>query len=556
MTAEERLESGRDAFRRQRWTEAYERLLEADREAPLGAEELEELAAAAKLCGRAAEAAEAWTRAHNEYLRRGRPGDTARAGRCAGWLAFRFFIAGEHARANGWLARAVRLFEGEPADCAERGYLALPQAMRGIIDGDVPAGRAGFRKAVELGERFGDRDLVAMGRMGEGRALVRLGEVAEGVALLDEIMVSIEAGEVSPILVGDLYCSVISACGEVFDLRRAQEWTAALSAWCEAQPHTEPHRGECLVRRAELLRLHGAWRDALDEAARACELAVEPPTRDPAVGAAFYQRAELHRLRGELDQAEADYRSASRWGRQPQPGLALLRLAQGQIDVARAAIGRATEEARDRVTRSAVLAAAVEIALAAGDLPGARAAADELACISAQLGAPYLRALSAGALGAVLVAEGQPRAALDALGESYRAWRELEAPYDAARVRVLVAEACRALGDEDSVALERDAARAVFERLGAAPDLARLQPVSPATSSGPAPVPGGLTQRELQVLRLIAAGATNRAVARSLFISEKTVARHVSHIFEKLGVSTRAAATAYAYRHGIMAQEA
>lgn len=539
------LDSARDAFRRQAWGEAYERFTGA---APLAPEDLESLASVASLTGRETEALEAWTRAHNEYLRRAGPGDIARAGRCASWLAFRSFVTGEHARAGGWLSRALRLCESAPDECVERGYLQLPLGMRAAVSGDAAGARELFRQAAQVAERFGDRDLLSMARLGEGRSLIRMGEAGQGIALLDEIMIAIEAGEVSPVLVGDMYCSVISACGEIFDLRRAQEWTAALSQWCDSQPELATHRGECLVRRAELMRLHGAWGDALLEAGRACELVAEPPTRDPAVGAAFYQCAELHRLRGDFDAAESEYRAASRWGRNPQPGLALLRLATGQTDVAEAAIRRAIDEVRDRVTRSAVLAAGVEIALAAGDVASARARADELACIAGTVGAPYLRALSAGALGAVLLAEGDPRSAMEQLRAAAAAWQELEAPYETARARMLVSAACRALGDDESHALELDAARSVFEKLGAAPDLERLS----AFAAPAAAVADGLTGREVEVLRLVAGGKTNRAIATQLFISEKTVARHLSNIFGKLGLSSRSAATAYAFRNELV----
>jgi ATP/maltotriose-dependent transcriptional regulator MalT len=293
--------------------------------------------------------------------------------------------------------------------------------------------------------------------------------------------------------------------------------------------------------------LHGAWPDAMDEARRAAERLTAPPGR-PAAGLAFYQQGELHRLRGELAEAEDAYRQASQWGREPQPGLALLRLAQSQVDTAAAAIRRVVDEASGFVARSRLLPAQVEILLAAGDVTSAGAAAAELAGLTDDLGAPYLTAVAAHAQGAVLLAEGDPRGALAELRRAWRAWQELEVPYEAARVRVLLGLACQELGDRDGAEMELDAARWVFRQLAAAPDLARVEALSGGAVAGA----GGLTARELEVLRLVAAGETNKAIAAELFVSERTVDRHMSNIFAKLGVSSRAAATAHAYQHGLI----
>lgn len=235
-------------------------------------------------------------------------------------------------------------------------------------------------------------------------------------------------------------------------------------------------------------------------------------------------------------------------GHVPQPGLALLRLGQGQVRTAIAAIRTALDQAQDRVARSQLLAAFVEIVLAAGDVPPARAAADEVAKTADDIGAPLMRAVAASAQGAVLLAEGDARAALTALRRAWSAWQELEAPYEAGRVRVLVGLACRQLGDEDTAAMELDAARWVFQELGAAPDLARVEHLARATAPGAA---DGLTAREVQVLALVATGKSNRAVAAELLLSEKTVERDMSNILTKLGVGSRTAAAAYAFEHGI-----
>ncbi|HKE79408.1 MAG TPA: LuxR C-terminal-related transcriptional regulator [Solirubrobacteraceae bacterium] len=466
--------------------------------------------------------------------------------RCAFWVSFLLLNRGDFARTGGWVARGQRILDEGGEDSVEYGYLLIPPSRIHVLKGAWAEAHAMAAEAAEIGERFGDLDLVTISRLILGRTLLRRGMTADALVLLDETMVAVVADEVSPTFAGLMYCGTIAVCQEIFDLGRAREWTTALTQWCRAQPDLVPYSGECLVHRAEILQLHGAWRDAVEAGEAARDRFLRRAERSD-IGGAFYQLAELHRLMGDYAAAEEAYRQANRWGREPQPGLALLRLSQGQTDAAQAAIRRAVDEAANPTKRARLLPAHVEIMLAVGDVPAARAAADELAQIAEAFGAPMLLALSTQAQGAVLLAEGDATGALAALRQAWVSWQTLETPYEGARARVLIAQACSALGDTDTAAMELDAARAIFHELGAAADLARVQAPSSAERTA-----GGLTGRELQVLRLVAAGKTNRTIAEELFLSEKTVARHISNIFAKLRLSTRAAATAYAYEHDLV----
>jgi len=545
MTTDNALDRGRESFQRKVWGAAFAELTAADHDQPLGPEDLVRLGMAAALIGKDDESHDLRTRAHHEFIRLG---DPAAAARVAFWLAMSLLNRGEMSRAGGWLARAKRILDEAQQDCAEQGLLLMPVALQTMDQGDARGAYALFEQAGKIAERFGDPDLLTLSRLGRGQALILLGETAEGAAWLDEVMVTVTTEDLSPNVTGIAYCAVIDACLRVFDLRRAHEWTAALSRWAEGQPDMIPFRGQCLVHRSEILQLHGSWPEAVGAAQRACEL-LSLPSGQVAAGAAFYQVAELHRLLGQFDPAEEAYRQASQLGHSPQPGLALLRVAQGQTEAAAAAIRREMDEAKEPLARARLLPAYVEIMSSAGDLAAARTGADELERIAADLPAPYLKAVSAQATGAVLLAEGDAQAALASLRTASAEWRDLDAPYEAARARVLIGLACRELQDEDSARIELEGARQTFEELRAKPDLTKMERLLPTAPSSPA---GGLTAREAQVLRLVAAGDSNRAIAKELVISEKTVARHVSNIFTKLGLSSRAAATAYAYQNGLV----
>lgn len=539
------LERGREAYANAEWRDAFDALSRVDDREPLGAADLQLLADAAVLAGRVDAHRSALERLHRLHAQEGRVEPAARA---AVMLGMNLAIAGEVGPAMGWFGRAERLVEQLRGDSVVRGYLQLPAMFQRLAAGDFDGAHAAGSEAAAVARRFGDEDLFATATNIAGSALIKQGRADEGFRLLDEAMVGVAAGEVTPFFAGVVYCAVIACCEEAFEVRRAHEWTNALTRWCESQPQLVSFTGRCLAHRAGLKQLHGAWADALEEARLARERCEEAMNR-AATGQAYYQQGELHRLRGELEAAATAYRDASRCGREPQPGLALLRLAQGDVDAASAALARALAERTEPLQRAVLLPAYVEALLAGGDVDGAGAAAAELEEIAARHGRPLLVGIAAYVRGAVDVARDDPQAALPALRRASQVWDELDAPYELARTRLLVALACRSLADEDGANLEFESARETFEQLGAAPDVERIDAL---TRRDGAKAAHGLTARELDVLRLIASGKTNREIAAELVVSEHTVARHVQNIFRKVGVSSRTAAAAFAFERDLV----
>ena len=539
MAPSEELARGRHAFATQAWAQAYTGLAAAQARRPLGADDLGRLATAAYLSGHDRPSAEAWARAYALLLQADRPEPAVR---CAFWLALGLVLRGDLAQGGGWLARANRLVAERELDCVENGYLHVLAALGSLNGGSHQVAHDEFERVGAVADRFGDSDLAALSLLGRGQALCGLGRPREGVGLLDEAMVAVIAGEVSPVVAGLVYCAVIDACQRGFDVRRAREWTTALSHWCAGQPGLVPYRGQCLVHRSQVLLLHGAWTEAISEARSARDQLSEPP--QPAVALAHYQIGELDRLRGRLTAAEESYRRVQESGGVPQPGLALVRLAQGRTEAAVAAIDAAVAAAVDVVSRVRQLPAFIEIMLAADRREPARAAAQDLAGVAETAGMPYLLAAADQSLAAVLLAEGEPRAAFPLLRTCARRWQELEAPYEGARAHLLLALTCRDLGDHESAGAERDLARRTFAHLGAEPDLQRIRELFGPGLVGAAD--RSLSPRERQVLRRVSRGRTNREIAEELFISVKTVERHLGNIFGKLGAANRAAATAIA----------
>jgi DNA-binding CsgD family transcriptional regulator/tetratricopeptide (TPR) repeat protein len=544
MTTGTDLDLARAAFDRRAWSEAAERLRTADAVAALGTADLERLAAAHHMLGQPDDAARAWERAHLAALH---ASEITRAVRNAFELVQLFAQRGDWSQAGGWLGRTTRLLEQTPEDAVERNLPLVAAALRARGEGDYETALGIFERLAALAQQRDDPELKAMSCLGLGQALVDVGQIERGLGLLDEALVAVTAGEVSPMNAGIVYCGSIESFQQAFDLRRAQEWTAALDRWFETQPDAVPYRGRCLVFRAEILQFHGRWTDAVAEVGRAHDWLSRPPP-DPAVGEAYYHRGELHRLRGELAEAEADYREGSRWGRRPDPGLALLRLAQGERAAAAATIRRALDEA-DQTQRPRLFEAAALVELANDQVDGARAAATALSdLVAAGPPMPLLEAIATRTEGLVRLAAGDIRGALSVLRRASTQWRALDAPYEVAVVRRAIGQACLALGDADAAALEFEAAREVFFELGATPDVAAVD----ALIGTPPPTPGGLSPREVEVLGHLARGGSNREIATVLGISERTVDRHVSNIYTKLDVSSRAAATAFAYEHDLI----
>ena len=532
----------RDAFAHRDWAAALDAFRAARTLGTLSADDWFALADAAWWQGAIDESLDAWGEAYRRYLQAGQP---RRAAMSALFVAAHSKERGDVASASGWMGRAQRLLRDVP-EAAEHGYPIYFEVFAAMAGGDLDRALASARTMQEMGRRFDDPNLAALGVLAEGRAAIKQGRVREGLALLDEAMLAALSDELHPLWTGAVYCHLMDACRELAEVRRAGEWTQAAARWCEELPDAALYRGICRVHRAQVLQLQGAWDQAEREAARACADVVHLHVGTVAEG--HYEIGEIRRLRGDLDGAEEAFKRAHELGRDPQPGLALVRLAQGRLDVAAASIRSALAASKsDRLARAQLCTAQVEIALAAGDLETACAASEELQATASAFGSSGLEAAARQAKGAVLLAHGRADEALPTLRAACRLWQELDAKYHAAKTRLLLAAAYGALDDNDAAALELDAACVVFDGLGAQLDARRVADIQRRST-----LPGGLTEREAEVLRLLAGGKSNREIAALLFLSEKTVARHLSNIFTKLGISSRTAATAYAFEHRLV----
>lgn len=538
--AAELLRVAREAHRRRDWLGAYERYTTARAAGGLSADDLQALSDAAWWLGRIDESVAAGDAAYRALLDAERP---QAAAMIALEVAVSLFLRGDDALGSGWLGRAQRLLE-PLAEAPAHGYLRFIVDVEGALDGDdLDAVADAAREVQAIGRRHGDPNLQAMGVVGEGRALVRLGVAARGLRLLDEAMLAVVADDLAPEWAGNIYCHLMAACHELADIQRAREWTEATSRWLSRLPTAALFTGICRVHRSQVYQTAGEWERAEHEAARVCQDLTGIGVSS--VAEAHYQLGELQRLRGELRAAEEAYGRARELGRDPQPGMALLCLADGRVDTATAAIRAALHAVgTNRLARSRLCAAQVEIGLAAGDLDAARRACTELEDTAAAYGTSGLEAAALHARGAVVLAEDRAPEALPALRAACRRWNTVGAPYEVARACTLLGRAYEALGDHDAANAELSAARESFRRLGATVDAREVTALL-----GDRSPPAGLTAREIEVLVLVAEGRTNREVAAELVLSEKTIARHLSNIFAKLGVSTRTEASAFAFEH-------
>lgn len=540
MTSSSALDAGRAAAADRRWAAAYEELARAASAGDLDTEDLELLATAAFLRGEAGAAVGALTRAHGVALA---SGDVEGAARTAAWLAIFQLELGDLSHNLEWLPRGLRLANMISEPSAVSGLVQLAPAVAQLAGGDPLGAQARFDEVLAIAERFHDRDLWALASFGRGKSLIEVGDDTGGFACQDDAVAAVLGGDVSPIAAGLILCTIVGDAHIGFDLTRVVEWTRVLDEWCRAQPELVAFSGERHALRAALLTLRGAWA----EASAAAELALAG-SRAGDYRAAFgapYWFAELQRLRGAFHSAADGYRRAGETSWEPQPGLALLHLVEGKVELAREEIRRSASAA-DPFTRRYLLPAVVEVEVAAGDPGDARRALDELRTLGAPIATPMFAALAAFADGQVLLAEGDPRSALASARDALKAWRALGVPYEAARSRVLVGRALQTLGEAAAARSEFNAARVAFLELGAQPALAELEEHTGERRAG------SLTAREVEVLRLVSTGLTNRAIGARLSLSEKTVARHLSNIFGKLGLSSRAAATAYAYENGLV----
>jgi ATP/maltotriose-dependent transcriptional regulator MalT len=533
------LRRARAAYEARDWTSAYRDLQAARERGSLSADDLFALGDAAWWLGLIRETLTVSEECYQRFLEEGR---VARAAMNALDIGFAWFMRGDPMIGSAWISRARRLLEDEP-ECVEQGFLMLVDAGAALDDGDLDNAQVLATQVRDVGRRFSSPTLETLALILEATVLIHRGDVDRGSTLLDEAMLPVVAGRLPPEYAGNAYCQVIAICWELADLTRAQHWTDVLERWCDQLNAAAMFVGVCRIHRVQLLSARGRWTDARREASTACAELAEMNTS--VVGEAHYALGELNRLGDHHAAAEHEYRRAADHGRDPEPGRSLLHVATGDMASALAGVRRALADTSVVLRRPRLLAALVEIASAAGRLDEADAAAGELEAIASRYGTPGFGAWACHSRGLVLLRRGEPGAAIPRLSEACRRYRDLGAGFDVATVRALLGEAYLAVGDPCAEVELGEAARA-FAALGAERSARRVSEVVARP-----PVPGGLTARERDVLVKVAERLTNKETAAALFISDKTVARHLANVYLKLGLSTRTAAAAWAIDQGL-----
>jgi DNA-binding NarL/FixJ family response regulator len=532
---DELLATARAAYARGEWHAAHRGFVQARTLSELATGDLNLLGSAAWWLGRVTESL---ALAEEVYNRLQDDDDAAGAAMEALNLGLLWFIRGDLVIASGWVNRARRLLRELP-EGPEHGYLLYLGAALALGVPDLGPAREAATKLQDLGRRLRAPALTSFGLVLSGLADVRSGGTASGFAQLDEAMLPVLAGQLPPEWAGEIYCTVIHACHDLADLHRMRAWTQATEQWCEQFSGEVVYSGICRIHRLQLLSIEGGW--------EAAENAIEQGGAELVgrnnwvAGEAFYQVGEIRRMRGDSRGAQQAYTRARDLGTEPQPGESLLQHAAGKSDAAWAGLCAALA-GRDRLACARLLESGVEIALALGHLDEAERLCSQLEQTAAMFATAGFRAWAGQARAAVLIAQSRHADALPVLEASAAEYRGLHARYEMAKVYELLAQAHRGLGLSRAAAADSAAALAIYRELGALPDVQRLDGGR---------LPGGLTEREADVLAFTAGGASNKDTAEALFISQKTVGRHLANIFTKIGVSSRTAAAAWAHDHGL-----
>lgn len=535
--------AAREAYNNGDWADATALFLRADAEAALGIEDLESLVWAAAVSAHDKEMLATLERVYAHHVENQ---DHARSAQAAFWSGIRNMMIGDVSIGAGWLQRAAKHAAQTEPDCVQRGYLLLPRVFMNRAKGDYETAVEIADEAMKFGEKCDEPDLVALAGSLKGSILFLLGRIDDGYDPIDEVMLLATGAKLSPLVTAIVYCEIVTSCCRVQEMVRAREWTAILTAWCQRNPQARAFGGVCKVHRAEILQLEGNWNDAYSEAEQAGK-SLAGTTEQTAMALAAYWQGEILRLRGNNRESEREYRRASEIGIDPQPGFSLLRLSQNRLDDAVSMISRSLKTAADMPEKAALLPAAIEILIAKEDLDAAQVLCAEMASIADSYATEVLLRVADQCHGALAMAQEDYSVAVSALKRARDYWTEFGAPYLVGRLRVDIARGMMAMGDDVSANMELDAAEKLFSELGAAPDLAHIG--SMRAASRPSPT-GGLTLREKDVLRRMADGETNREIAEALGLSPKTVNRHVENIFDKLEVSSRAAAVAVSLKAG------